>query len=103
MVVGTIGKYPVFNTKYCFHCPISGLAESFSYAFLGIVNELIMSHEEDPKMFLWLFIALSACSFLAIIVTGMVSTEQQNATDEKNLNYKNGKILKVIKPSGETI
>jgi hypothetical protein len=71
------------NTEDCFQCPISGLAESFSYAFLGIVNELILSHEEHPKMFLWLFIALSFCSFLAIIVTKLVSSEQQHKTDEE--------------------
>jgi len=62
-----------------------GLADSFSYAFLGLVNKFIMSNEDDPLMFLWLFVTLSVCSFVAIIVTSLVTPTERAKRKESSL------------------
>ena len=93
VVVGVIGTLYTIHV-YLLLLPrgFSGLADSFSYAFLGIINAYIMSRDEDPKMFLWFFISLSVCSFLAIIVTSMVSSEIKNENNhEKTTNANVGK------------
>ena len=83
-MVGFIGKFWSLNESgLILSFLFSGLADTFSYAFLGIVNKFIMSRDEDPKMFLWLFISLAGCSFLAVFVTSMVSTEKTEKIDEK--------------------
>jgi len=53
-----------------------GLADTFSYGALGILNSVVMSKDSDPLMFLYLFIVLASCSFLALIVTACVSDPQ---------------------------
>jgi len=58
-----------------------GLADTFSYAFLWVVNSLIMSRDKDPNMFLWLFISLGFCSFLAIFVTFHVSCDPPSSCE----------------------
>lgn len=58
-----------------------GLADSFSYLLLGIINKLIMSQDEDPNMYLWFFITLASCSFLGIFVTSFVSSEEPVAIE----------------------
>ena len=69
VVVGTIGKT---IGKLPFKC--AGLADTFSYGALGILNSLVMSNDSDPFMFLYLFVVLAACSFLALVVTACVSS-----------------------------
>jgi len=64
-----------------------GLSDSFSYAALGIINKLIMSKDDDPRMFLWFFMTLATCSFLAIIVTSFVSFEKPVKVDEKSIEF----------------
>jgi len=60
-----------------------GLADSFSYLALGILNKFIISQEEDEKMFLWFFVTLASCSFLGIFVSYFVSSECPAEEEEK--------------------
>ena len=58
-----------------------GLAETFSYAALGVINKVIMS-EETNNMFLTLFLTLAACSLLAIPTTAAVSSSDKYKQEE---------------------
>eukprot|EP00092_Neocalanus_flemingeri_P020675 GFUD01022405.1.p1 GENE.GFUD01022405.1~~GFUD01022405.1.p1 ORF type:complete len:473 (-),score=85.93 GFUD01022405.1:37-1455(-) len=60
-----------------------GFSDTFAFATLGLVNSFIMSRVQDEKMFLWFFITLSSCSFMAIFVTAMVSSERMEDLDKK--------------------
>ena len=53
-----------------------GLAETFSYAALGVINKVIMSQETN-NMFLHLFLTLAACSLLALPATAAVSSSEK--------------------------
>merc|ERR1712013_103304 len=52
-----------------------GLADTFSYLTLGIINKVLMVQDEDNDMFLWFFITLASFSFLAVIITRLVSSD----------------------------
>jgi len=52
-----------------------GLADTFSYLALGIINKFILAKDEDHNMFLWFFITLASFSFLGIIITRKVSSD----------------------------
>ena len=58
-----------------------GLAETFSYAALGVINKVIMS-EETNTMFLTLFLTLAACALLAIPTTAAVSRSDKYKQEE---------------------
>ena len=45
-----------------------------------------MSNDSDPLMFLYLFVVLAACSFLALIVTACVSSPPPGISNEKEIN-----------------
>jgi len=70
-----------------------GLSDSFSYAVVGILNKLIMSQDEDPQTFLWLFLTLASCSFLAIFVSSLVSSEKPEITEDKSEGILQEKFL----------
>ena len=63
-----------------------GLSDTFAYATLGLLNHFILSQDEEPNMFLWFFIALASCTFLAIIVTGLVSSEDSGEKTKECLS-----------------
>lgn len=69
-----------------------GLADTFGYFCVGIINSLVMSRDEDPKMFLWFFLVLATCSFLTVVVTAMVTNEKLVKTNNetKNAEIKSG-------------
>ena len=56
-----------------------GLAETFSYAGLGVINLLIMSNETS-QTFLVLFLTLAAFSLLAVPITAAVSDAKKTET-----------------------
>jgi len=60
-----------------------GLADTFSYGALGILNSLVMSNDSDPLMFLYLFLVLAACSFLALVVTACVSSPDPETSKQE--------------------
>jgi len=62
-----------------------GLADTFSYLALGFINRFIMSKEDDHNMFLWFFIILASFSFLGVIVTRRVSSND-NEVDKVEKN-----------------
>ena len=78
VVVGTIGKTIGKMPLKC-----AGLADTLSYGALGILNSLVMSNDSDPFMFLYLFVVLAACSFLALVVTACVSSPE---TSKQEIN-----------------
>ena len=51
-----------------------GLAESFTFATLGIINKVLMSEEDDPYMYLYFFLTLAAFSFITVPIQWAVST-----------------------------
>lgn len=59
-----------------------GLAQSFSYGALGILNKLIMDDDSYDGRFLIFFLALAACSLLSVPTTWFVSNKK-NVPDEK--------------------
>ena len=58
-----------------------GLAETFSYAALGVINKVILS-EETENMFLLLFLTLAGCSLLALPTTAAVSSSDKYQQEE---------------------
>ena len=52
-----------------------GLADTFSYLSLGIINKVLMVQDDDENMFLWFFITLACFSFLSVIITRLVSSD----------------------------
>ena len=74
VVVGTIGNLHLLN-KIMIIIAV-GLSDTFAYASLGMLNQFILSRDEDPNMFLWFFIALASSTFMAIIVTSLVAAEE---------------------------
>jgi len=52
-----------------------GLADTFSYLTLGIINKVLMVQDDDDDMFLWFFITLASFSFLGVIITRLVSSD----------------------------
>jgi len=51
-----------------------GLADTFSYLALGIINKVFMVQDDHHDMFLWFFITLASFSFLGVIITRLVSS-----------------------------
>ena len=75
----------------------AGLAETFSYATLGVLNSLVMSNDSDPLMFLYLFLILAVCSLLALVVTASVSDPALEATKDPGLEATNDPGLEASK------
>ena len=63
--------FPGPNTYIVIGC--IGLAESFSYGALGILNAVIMSDDSNPNMFLIFFITLGVFSLVSVPTTWFVS------------------------------
>ena len=63
--------FPGPNTYIVIGCV--GLAESFSYGALGMLNAVIMSDDSDPNMFLIFFITLGVFSLVSVPTTWFVS------------------------------
>ena len=63
----------------------AGLAETFSYAALGVLNSLVMSNDSDPLMFLYLFLILAVCSLFALVVTASVSDPALDGTKDPGM------------------
>ena len=75
----------------------AGLAETFSYATLGVLNSLVMSNDSDPLMFLNLFLILAVCSLLALVVTASVSDPTLDTTKDPDLEATNDPAIDASK------
>ena len=75
----------------------AGLAETFSYATLGVLNSFVMSNDSDPLMFLYLFLILAVCSLLALVVTAGVSDPDLEATKDPGLEATNDPAIDASK------
>jgi len=60
-----------------------GLADTFSYLALGIINKVFMVQDDHHEMFLWFFITLASFSFLGVIITRLVSSADVDKVEDK--------------------
>ena len=83
-----------------------GLAESFSYGALGILNmvtniisvdvkvksvsQAIMADDSNPHMFLIFFLTLAGCSLLSLPVTWCVRESREKPGEDNKANANKG-------------
>ena len=72
--------FPASQTSVVLGC--IGLAESLSFAALGVLNSVIMSDDCNPNMFLIFFMTLAACSLVSTPVTWFTSEECKDRDKE---------------------